>query len=504
MGVWRTITGLLARLLPGAAAPLLFASASIAPAPDYPALNSLSTLARFPWIWTAVQAIASDMAGTPIVAVRRKGRTARRVSDRELVDDPTLDLLEQPSAGMTGYLLLKQLWVDALLTGNAYLWRPSEVAVYRLHPSATRVLPGPFGSAAAYEHTDSRTGQRTILPVEQVTHIRDVSWQDNDAEVYGESPIRCLHDDLTTDLGRRKTAAEVGARRTPDLLFSVKDVASLGEKGAERLIERWQKAITQKHGAFVTGGDVTATPLSFTPKDLAEASSEALRDETLAVFGVPPTRAGLTTASYGASRQEMRVYWEGLVARGKLFTSALSRLARPGTVLEYDYSSIEALQVSYTERQHRVEVWVSMGASPKAAAEYEGFDEAPVGDELPASQPSVSMPIDRQPEEPRDGGNDARVYEAIASHLQAAQAIYAEAGEADTGLLVRWQTERLFASLVESGVVDEGATPHARARWWAEEICAVTDEGVRMGMDGTFGAARARVTADQIRARRAA
>lgn len=486
---------------------------------EYPVDNSMSVLARFPWLWTAVQAISSDMAGTPLVAVRprarvdlideddgeqvvvrtedraaqrrawfRRVRVARRLelvgavhrgvraATREIVDDPAVALLGAPNAGSSGWLLAKQLWVDFLLTGNWYLWAPeggASVAVYRLHPKQVQPLAGAMGVAVAYRITDPVGGGQIELPPEQVIHCRDVSWQDSLSALLGESPIRCLHDDLTADLGARETSARISAKGRPDILFSVK--GGLGDGLIGSLLARWEAAIKARHGAFIVGDDTTATPLGWSPSDLADQErSDRLRDTTLAVMGVPPTRAGLTSASYSGARQEARAYWEGLRGRGRAFEDAISRLARPGVRLEYDYSAVESLQVSYTERLMRVSTWVGLGASPKEAAAYEGFDEAPVPDApIPAADFTPAVPIDRPAEEPQADRQSA-LRTALRAHVQSASAAYDEldgglVGGADRRLFVRWQTERLFADL--SRVVDT-----ARARWWAEELAGVVDE----------------------------
>lgn len=505
MVVWRALTAMVTRFL--VAPTLLFASGDAPVDPAYSVDSSMSTLAQFPWIYTCVTAIASDMAGLPKIAVRQlPGKRGRGKNDRQIVDDPALDLLEQPNAGCDGNLFEQQLWVDYSLNRNAYVWRPDAVgdtvAIYRLHPKRTRVLPGPFGIPAAYEWTDDND-VRHILPPHEVCHIRGPSWSDDASSCYGEGPIRCIHDDLVTEVQSRRTAKLQASKARPDVLFSVKSAGGLGDGGTAVLRRKWEEAIAAKHGAFVVGGEVTATQLGWSP-DLFPflERSVALRDVTLALFGVPPTRAGLPGASYGGSRQEMRVYWEANQGRGRPFERFFSWLAKPGVRIEYDYTAVEALQVSYTERLMRVSTWRGLGATPKAAAKFEGFDEAPVPDTLDADF-SSPRPIDRKPEEPqedRDKSLRARIHAAVDLHLRTSGGIYAElAGQdVDRTLLVRWQTERLFCALDQAGMDPE------HARWWAEEICGITDEAHGMGLPDTFEPARAARLAERICAAREA
>lgn len=523
--VQRVATGYLA---PGS---MLFMSSPVMP--EYSIDNSMSTLARFPMVWTCVQAICSDLAGLPLVAVRsmprpdhpassgildgerswtegnREQRRAAIVAhrrelrlrlvgqvhqrsglDRSIVHDAVLDLLYQPNAGSDGWLFRKQIAVDFVLTGNAYLWAPlgpASQAIYRLHPGSVRPIPGFLGVPAGYEVDDEITGTTRVYPPEQIGHVRDVSWQNTITSILGESAIRCLHDDLTADVNVRTTIAKASARGLPDILFSIK--GALGKGSREALETRWEERGLKRQGAFVVGEDVTATPLSWSPSDFSdEARKESLTSTILAVFGVPPTRAGLTTASYGGARQESRVYWENLRSRWAIpFECAFSRLAGSGVRVEHDYSSVEALQVSYTERLMRVSTWVGLGADPLEAARYEGFDDAPLPAGLDPSAAKPAKPIDRQPTEPQTVGG--KVAAALELHLKCAEVAYAEVadGSVDRSLFVRWQRERLFHCLTGAGLVTAGAEPHAGARWWANELASVVDELARAEVEGTFG-----------------
>jgi phage portal protein BeeE len=495
VGLWASITEWVQRQL--SPQQVLFASGG-AVTPQYDQISAMSTMARFPWIWTAAQAKTSDLAGLPLIAFERSGTTRRQ--SRVLVDDPVLELLRNPNAGTTGWLFLKQSLLDYEITRNAYWYRPTPTSIFRLHPACTRAIPGDWGIPLGYEYRSTRTGQTQILQASQVTHIRDVSWADDATEIYGESPIRCLHDDLVTDLGARDTNAKVAAKGRPDVLFSVKGMTGMGEKKTDDLIRRWERAIAERHGAFVVGGEVTASLLSWTPKDINDLPrAQSLRDMTLAVFGVPPTRAGLTTANYGASRQEMRSYWENLISQARAFESAISTLARTGVQIEFDFSAVEALQASYTERLMRVATWVGMGASPRAAAEYELFDGAPVPEEPQVDSFHSPRPIDRQPAEAgADRQPPAKAIEsALVAQLELARSAYeaVDGDEVDTAVLTRWQTERLFAGLERAGVLG------AEARVWAEEIAGVTDEMVRMGhRERAFTPERAVKLAERIAA----
>lgn len=463
--------------------------------PSYSSETALSTLARFPWVWTCVRAIADDSSTLPLVAVQDLPSGERRV----LPDDPALRLIRQPGGGQTENRLRRQLRVDYELTGNAYAWRPSPVELIRLHPARMRARTrGIAHEIVAYVHCGD-DGSETELSPDQVLHIADVSWEHGPASAMGESVIRCLHDDLTMEMGVKRLAAQQAQRGRPDVVFS-SDVG-ISPEDQERINERWERSAKSGKLAFTVGAGLQVQTLSWSPREFEFAlRSEQIRDVILAAFGVPAARAGLVTANYGTQKQQMRTYWEGVRARTKAFDDAFSRLAAPGVRVEHDFADVEALQVAYTERQQRVVTWVSLGAEPGAAAAYEGFDDAPRmdPDRSTVSGPSSGSGTTARPEEPQGD-------KAIGDYLRESAPRVAEiARAAEDGanviLALRWEEERAFAALVESG-----ATPDA-ARSIVSDLVAVSLEAARAALaEGhdpvttrAFGPARAAAIAARV------
>ena len=99
----------------------------------------------------------------------------------------------------------------------------------------------------------------------------------------------------------------------------------------------------------------------------------------MAALGVVPVRVGVESANYASSRQQMRLYWEQLQARSMLMDSEYTRLLRmfpdsDGLRVVSDFSEVDALQESRTERVNRVNQWWLMGVSLQEAAALEGFE----------------------------------------------------------------------------------------------------------------------------------
>ena len=133
----------------------------------------------------------------------------------------------------------------------------------------------------------------------------------------------------------------------------------------------------------VSSGVKVDTP-AWAPRDMEfEKIRLMARDAVLATFAVPPSRVGLPTANYATQREQMATYWQALVGTASLFDAAYTQVARtfdPSLSVYHDFGGVQHLQESRTDRLYRVQTWVDLGASPAAAAAYEGFADAPVED----------------------------------------------------------------------------------------------------------------------------
>ena len=455
--------------------------------PGYPTENSMSALAAFPWVWAAVRAVAYDLAGLPLIAVRTNPDGTKTP-----VSDPALELLRAPSARCTGRLLRLQIVTDLTLTGNGYLWHPTMVGdldpIMRLHPGLTKPNMGGLGFVLSYSYQGTRT-----IPWDEIIHIRDVSWQDNIEAALGESAIRCLHDDLTSSKAAKKNAANTAKRGTPEFLITAKDaMGGFDQTQAEAIASKWESQLRKGRSAMVVGEALEAIPISITARDMEFSEQEERTvGAILAVFGVPPVRVGLPSANYGTSKQQMRTYWEGLRARASLIDDGLSTLAAPGVRIEHDFSAVEALQVSYSERLERVKTWVDLGASPRDAAKYELFIDAPVGDE-----PRAATQRPAPESEPDEGQERATgpVRSALRRFLAESGAKYAQRlrSPVEASEWAAWyQADKEALYFLLAGYLE---TPEQTEKW-AGEIAATSCETARQiaarGGDAVIGVERA-------------
>jgi HK97 family phage portal protein len=432
--------------------------APIGARPQYSARTAMSSAAAFPWVWAAVQAIATDLSGLPLRAMRETVKTEGRRRRVEVEFDdahPILRLLQRPNPRESGVRFRRQVYADFVLTGNAYVWRTGEgvgAILQRLHPAHVEpMISQRTGLVEGY-----RFGDRT-LSADEVLHIADISWTDDASAVLGESVIRCLHSGLVASKESRAQAAKAAKRGRLEMLLSPSDpIANMGREAGERLKEAYEAAVQNGDGVVVLNKAIEATPLSFSPRELEyQALNEQVRDEISAAMGVPPVRLGLPTANYGTAKQQMRQYMERLQRIGCLFDDEISRLVVGEDVrIVHDFTDVEALQTSVTERQMRASVWVTgFGVTPKDAARYEGFDDAPIPEGVTSDDVKAPRRPATEVEEPQAAG--LRLEHAVARYLLLAADRYQAAaldGVLEDGAWLLVERGRMLAALEQACV----------------------------------------------------
>ena len=366
----------------------------------YPAINSMSAMSAFPWVRACVEAISSDLTKVPLRVLRGRGRDAEPVEDH-----PILELLDRPSSRVPGILLRRQLIVDLVLTGDAYLLiagKGEPRALIRLHPERVKIIPTQDGQPSEYEFNGG--GSTVRYGFDQVLHIRLPSWQQTPTMLYGTGAIEALQHDLNTDLAAAKLAAESASTGLPTGIISPSEEGDRwSRQQISQLREGFEKQLRSKSGTVILGAGVDYKQLSQTLRDMEYENTRLLaREATLAAMGVPPSRVGLPNANYATAMAQSRLYWEGLQGRAALIDSEMTRLARmfpdsDDVRVVHDFSEVDALQESRTERVGRVQSWWLMGVDLAEAAALEGFDNLDVG------QVSEAPPAEEPPPEAEQG-----------------------------------------------------------------------------------------------------
>jgi len=348
--------------------------------PTFSVTAAMSAVVKFPWPRACVDAISSDLAGLPLRLTIGEGPTA------EVVDShPVLELLRKPTPSMDRVLWERQLWTYLLPVG----WAPIlvigdglPVALKLLHPERCRPFADTYGEYAGLQY-QPQSGGMINYDAEAALLVRQPSWMAGDKEIVGEGLISALEAGLNSEHAAAKHAAKAANRGRPDMVITPADSdVTLTKPQREEVANEAAKWLTEGRPAFVMSGHLKAEFPGFTPRDLEfQAQRTLTREETLAVFGVPPTRVGLPTANYATAQAQDTIYWTSLKAWAALLDGVLTQIARrfdPRFTLTHDFSQVPALQESRDARLNRVMSWTMLGASGADAAAYEGFSDAPL------------------------------------------------------------------------------------------------------------------------------
>ncbi len=342
----------------------------------YSAINSMAAMARFPWVRACVEAVSSDLTKVPQRIIKGRGKDAETIEEH-----PFFDLMERPNSRTPGILFARQLIVDMLLTGDAFALVAGEGeprALIRLHPERVKIVPNDDGQIKEYEYNGA--GAVVRYGFEQVLHFRSPSWQSNPSMLYGSGAIESLHNDLTTDLAASELAAKSAQTGLPTGIISPSADDIWTRPQIQQLREGFERQLKAKSGTVILGAGVEYKQLSHSLRDLEyQKTREMAKEAVMAAIGVVPVRVGVESANYASSRQQMRLYWEQLQSRAALMDSEYTRLLRmfpdsDGLRVVSDFSEVDALQESRTERVNRVNTWWMMGVSLQEAAALEGFE----------------------------------------------------------------------------------------------------------------------------------
>lgn len=388
-------------------------------ASEFDPQRAMSAMAGYPWARVGIQAIATDLAGLPIVA-KRNG---------ELIGEHWLvDLLRRPDRHWSGVRWRRQIVADLAATGNCYarIYRTATGQPYRLR----RLHPGRM---TVIVERDELAGWLyngvTRLDLDEVWHVADISWRDDAGlEHLGESPLRPLAVSIRAAIDARSQAGRGAKRGRLEMILKAPNNTILGPDAVDRIKEAYTDSASRGDGVVVVSQGLEAIPVGLSPRDTEWSDLDTrTRDETLAIFGVPPVRAQLPTANYGAAKQEMRQYWEGRLLFVQLIDAELSELAaEEGVTISHSFESVEALQTAYTERLDRVVTWESLGADAYTAAKHEGFLVPPLTPGAAPPAPTTPLVFDDPEDDPPAPSPITEALRAAAAFVDGAVEAYGD------------------------------------------------------------------------------
>ena len=345
--------------------------------PTYSQQQALSAYGGHGYTYAAVSRSAADLAALPLILTSGKGKNTKFIDD-----SPVLDLFDEPSTNMDGYLFREQLRTDLMLSGNCYILllgiSEQPDSIIRLHPAEVEIVTDERSGITGYRHESN--GQVVIYPPERVLHARNPTYAKGPKSLYGVGVVEPLTREINADINAQKLASQSSAKGRPDILIHPLDPADVWGLERRREILDQYRGLASEGGAMVLSGQVGIEPLKLTPREMEfEASRRMARESISAVCGVPPVVLGLPSANYATARQQNITYWTNQQKASKrldhMFT-LIARLFNPDYQIRHDFADIEALQSVRDSQLLRVQQHIANGMSPAEAYRYENMADA--------------------------------------------------------------------------------------------------------------------------------
>ena len=248
-----------------------------------------------PWSWAAVNAIARTITAGGLVMdfdaddgegdqeVPRKPANVQALERLFAYTNPDKDIRQLMRTVITDLLVFGDAFIEVVWVGNV------PVALYNLDSPTLAPLADEHGQITGYVQ-NTEFGQRAEFDVRDVVHIALDSPRSG---VFGISPTQAALLPITSWLFTASTGKEIFRKGVPPTLHA--DMPS-GMAPAE--LNRWRAMFMQQNVGprnigtpIVTKGGAKITELAHSRVADLEAYKNQLRDEILAVYGVPPAKA---------------------------------------------------------------------------------------------------------------------------------------------------------------------------------------------------------------------
>ena len=273
-------------------------------ADDFPYAYEVSS-----WVYKCVNERATNAAEPPIRAFEYDGKTSVEFE---------FEVFEKPNPHMTWQELIEYSVSDYDLTGNAY-WElvredkedpESEIKeIYRLPPQRIRIVPHPKEYIAGYTFEVNEQRKIPFLP-HQVAHFKTYHPH---SEYYGLSPLRAGRLAVETQVfGARWNKRLLQKSSVPGgLIFLDEDTSPAGRVQIRKEWEDLVQGVERSHNLVVVPNGVRYEKVEMSPSELGFLEGAKLvREEILAIYGVPPIIVGLETQNYATAREQKVTFWQ--------------------------------------------------------------------------------------------------------------------------------------------------------------------------------------------------
>lgn len=254
------------------------------------------------WVYAAVRAIASRVAGTPL--------TLSRTDTGEPLDEdhPLPRLLAEVNPFDTAVTLWNRTVTSLELTGNAYWYVPrnalgAPAEIWLLPAQYMRVIPDARRFVGGYLFQNAGVEQR--FDAAEVIHLK---YPSPASVYYGAGALQAA----AGAVDAHESIKEAERRSFRNGIFPGLAVQT-GEKLASDVRRRLEEALKRGFAgperagrALILEQGLTVRPFTFSPREMDFLqSAKVTRDEILAIFGVPAAVAGLSEDVNRASAEAM-------------------------------------------------------------------------------------------------------------------------------------------------------------------------------------------------------
>src|SRR3990167_2741558 len=247
------------------------------------------------WVYACVNKNSTSVAALDLkLFTKAKGKE----EPTEILTHPILDLFTKVNPVHNGFELKMMIMIYLDLTGNSYVYMASDGIgrvreLWYIPSHWTKVVPGTKNWIDRYEVNVPGYGEPVIFTPEEIIHFK---YPNPCSLFYGLGPLEAaahqveLNNDMNTYSIQmfKNNARPDGVLQTP---------GSLNPEQYERLRAKWNETYkgTENAGKIaILEAGLEYNQISITPKDLDFIEGKRqMRDEILAIFGVPASKLGL-------------------------------------------------------------------------------------------------------------------------------------------------------------------------------------------------------------------
>ena len=313
-----------------------------------------------PWINAGVTAIVQNLAAVPLqvkVVVNEKTGTTEPAKDTWVNR-----LFEAPNHYQCWYDVQEVMFQQLELRGMGFLElvgsdleRVPPSKVFELRADRMEVVPDPKTRIAGYLYTSTPGEEPEFLPLLQVLYCK---YANPTSEQEGLSPVDVAYRALElydfADQAARNYYENGG---TPEGTLETGQIMT--EPMVRKVRRDWNRAYAGlgRHRTAVLQGGLKYVPIQSTIDTQGTwDTKKGVREEVLAILGVPPLIVGILDGmSYANARQQKMEFLDGtLRPKMRKFLGTFNRMVRrysPNLVVEADFSELER---AVEDKEHRI------------------------------------------------------------------------------------------------------------------------------------------------------